>query len=518
LALVGVLRSPLGGLTDRQIYDLHGDKLLNYREANRLSDKKFPESLTALYAKLAALHDDIRTLPVGAAVTHVFANLPVKLLAACGFHGEQAVANLEKLRQQAELLGHEGATTLKAAIHQLQQRVLDVKEEGESVLAEENLDAVRIMSIHKAKGLEFPMVILAGCQAGTDGRHSADGEALFDWSSGLTGLRVGSICDLAGLYLGEKSRLRSEAEQKRVLYVAMTRAREHLVLSCAPSGRRAGGSFVAMLDECMGEAIVGADKSQSITVGAGKLDLELIAQTLSAPSRGKNPRKRSGKKPNWQPFVDLWQRRRAAYDKAKLIQPFITPTSLKRQVESEAIERSGRARYSRDTALVVGDLAHRFLLNCEFGAAESFDAQLQDFIERTLAQDSQPNHSAIATEIKEIFHGFPRSKVYAGIAGARILGREVPLLMPWNGQIMEGVIDVIYEKNGLLYLADYKTDRIARSELREAATPYRQQAEIYCEAARRSLKRDVAGFQLIFLRLGEALELMQDKNQELKLF
>ena len=33
--------------------------------------------------------------------------------------------------------------------------------------------------------------------------------------------------------------------------------------------------------------------------------------------------------------------------------------------------------------------------------------------------------------------------------------------MPWNGQIMEGVIDLIYEKNGLLYLADYKTDRIA---------------------------------------------------------
>ena len=49
---------------------------------------------------------------------------------------------LEKLRQQAELLGREGLTTLKEAIRQLQQRVLDVKEEGESVLAEENLDAV----------------------------------------------------------------------------------------------------------------------------------------------------------------------------------------------------------------------------------------------------------------------------------------------------------------------------------------------------------------------------------------
>ena len=48
--------------------------------------------------------------------------------------------------------------------------MLDVKDEGESVLAEENLDAVRIMSIHKAKGLEFPIVILAGCQTGIEGR------------------------------------------------------------------------------------------------------------------------------------------------------------------------------------------------------------------------------------------------------------------------------------------------------------------------------------------------------------
>ena len=153
----------------------------------------------------------------------------MELLAACHFHGEQAVANLAKLRQQAEQLGREGLTTLKAAIRQLEQRVLDVKDEGESVLAEENFDAVRIMSIHKAKGLEFPIVILAGCQTGTEGRHSAEAESTFDWSTGLTGTRVGQTADLAGLYIAEKNRLRNLEEQKRLLYVAMTRAREHLV-------------------------------------------------------------------------------------------------------------------------------------------------------------------------------------------------------------------------------------------------------------------------------------------------
>ena len=71
---------------------------------------------------------------------------------------------------------------------------------------------------------------------------------------------------------------------------------------------------------------------------------------------------------------------------------------------------------------------------------------------------------------------------------------------------MEGVIDLIYEKDGLLYLADYKTERIEKKDLLQAAENYRHQVQIYSEASRLSLKREVAGFKLIFLRLGEALQ------------
>ena len=519
LALVGVLRSPLGGLTDRQIYHLHRERLLDYREANQLKqldDKSFPSTLNDLYSKLAALHQEIGLMPVGAAVTHVFATLPVKLLAAWSFNGEQAVANLEKLRQQAELLGREGLTTLKAAIHQLQQRVLETKEEGESVLAEENLDAVRIMSIHKAKGLEFPIVVLAGCQTGTDGRRGGDAEALFDWSSGLTGLRVGQSCDLAGLYIAEKSRRRAEEEQKRVLYVAMTRAREHLIISCAPSGRRSGGSFVSMIDSALNSDVDTAETSQSIRAGAGKVELRILTQTLTAPGKSKSKSKPSKKKPDWQPFADTWARRRTAFDKAIRTAPFITPTLLKRQEEitSEAGAPSIRTPYPRTTALLVGELAHRFLQNCQFTTdAKIFDAQLQDFIERVIPADSQPDRAAIVVQLREIFHRFQGSKAYVELAGAHILGREVPLLLPWNGQIMEGVIDLMYEKNGLLYLADYKTDRIQKDEFAQAIERYRQQAEIYSQAARRSLRRDVASFKLIFLRLGEAVDIGLTRGQ-----
>ena len=444
----------------------------------------------------------------------------MELLAACHFHGEQAVANLAKLRRQAEQLGREGLTTLKQAIRQLEQRVLDVKDEGESVLAEENLDAVRIMSIHKAKGLEFPIVILAGCQTGTEGRHSAEAESIFDWSTGLTGLRIGQTADLAGVYIAEKNRLRNAEEQKRLLYVAMTRAREHLVISCAPANRRSRGSFQAMLDTTLGDSIAAAESSTRVALGKGMVDIEVVSQSLSPPSHALAKTKLSKKKPNWKPYVDGWARRTAIYEKAQQSTPFITPTLLKRQEEAstEAGDRLTIQPPRKTPALLVGDLTHRFLQTWQFGGeTANLDKQLRSFIDGALP-DFVSHRAKIETELNEILDNYFRSKVYGELAGAKILGREVPLIMPWQDQIMEGVIDLIYEKNGLLYLADYKTDRIKRNELRIGAERYRQQAEIYIEAARKGLGRQVAAFKLIFLRLGESIDVGTQANEELTLF
>jgi ATP-dependent helicase/nuclease subunit A len=518
LALVGVLRSPLGGLNDQTIYQLHRENLIDYREVKRLKDKNFPPTLAELYQRLARLHEETPKLPVGAAVSHIFASLPLKTLAACTFHGEQAVANLEKLRQQAELLGKEGLTTLKEAIHQLQQRVLDVKEEGESALAEENLDAVRIMSIHKAKGLEFPIVILAGCQAGTDGRHAVSAEALFDWSTGLTGVRVGRTSDLAGLYIAEKARLRAKEEQKRVFYVAMTRAREHLILSCAPTRRRSNGSFMSMLDEPFHDNIATATGSRNVVVGSGIVELRVVSESLSAPGRAKGHHRKPATKPNWEPYVNAWARRRNTYETTIEKPVFITPTLLKRQEEemAEAARQRTSLSYSRTPSMVIGELAHRFLESWDFAeSVENSSDRIESLLDQWLPSKLRQEQAQIHADLAEILKRFFGSKIYGELATSQILGREVPLLMPWDGQIMEGVIDLVYEHNGMLYLADYKTDRIAREELTQGAERYRRQAHIYSRAARQSLQREVAAFKVIFLRLGEAVSVSPDAKKEI---
>jgi ATP-dependent helicase/nuclease subunit A len=517
LALVGVLRSPLGGLTDQNIYELHCANLLDYRRAERLASTGAPRALPDLYRTLAKLHEECRRLPVAEAVSRIFTALPLKPLAACHYHGEQAVANIEKLRQQAALLSREDvAMTFKQVIRQLEERVLEIKEEGESVLAEENADAVRIMSIHKSKGLEFPIVVLAGCHAGIGSRPGRCAEALFDWSTGLTGISVGPFTNLAGLYIGEKNRRRTEDEQKRIFYVAMTRARERLVLSSGPAARRSSGNFISMLDEVVESEIGSAGESTVLAVGPGKLHIEIVNTSLTAPGRTKSTPKVPEKERNWQPYVELWGKRRQQYQAALAEPVFVTPTLLKRQQEPiPEVELIQRQSQQPAPALLIGELSHRFLEYWDFKDRHDFRARLDPFLTDCLPREFKKHAARIRRELATILERFANSDIYAELAGARILAREAPLLMPWGDSVMEGVIDLIYERNGLLYLADYKTDSVAAGDLRGAAERYRQQAEIYSQAARQSLKREVAAFKLIFLRLGETVEIDISPNKEL---
>jgi ATP-dependent helicase/nuclease subunit A len=511
LALVGVLRSPLGGLTDAGIYELHRLRLLDFRVAERFTGKnqKPLANVKELYEILGKLHREIRSLPVGEAIARVFDALPVRLLAAGSFHGEQAVANLEKLRYQAEVMGREGLSTFKEVITRLGSRVLEIKEEAESALAEENLDAIRILSIHKSKGLEFPVVVLAGCHAAPQQAGAKEPAVLQDWSTGLAGLRTESYLSLAGLYIEEKERRREHEEQKRVLYVAMTRAREHLMISCAPTERKSPGSYLSMLEETLGEEIAAGQTARVLAAGEGTIELQVVEESLSPPGRAQRVAQEIPLQIDWPSYAQLWQRRARECETALKTDVFLTPTLLKRREAelSESLSERKKVLMSSELPLLIGELAHRFMEQWNFGDDPAeFRASLEPFLNRWIAPDQQAHRERLESELEEILASFFASNAYRELSAAQILGREVPLLIPWDGGIMEGVIDLLYEKDGRVFLADYKTDRVERKDLAQAASRYHHQAEIYSEAARRVLKKDIAGFKLIFLRLGEAVE------------
>jgi len=334
----------------------------------------------------------------------------------------------------------------------------------------------------------------------------------------LTGIRVGPFTDLAGLYITEKNRRRAKEEQKRVLYVAMTRPREHLIISCGPGAQRSTGSFQDILDEALNDQIGAAAQSTVLDIGQGKVEIEIVEASLTAPGRAKAEKTIAEKKRDWRPYLEAWEGRRKVYEAALETPVFVTPTLLKQQEENlvEAAPKAHPLARGRTPAMLVGELTHRLLESWDFmGGKENFAERRETLLDQWLPEEFRRDRALIEADITEIFTSFLGSEIYAELATSQILGREVPLLIPWNGQIMEGVIDLIYERDGLLYLADYKTDRIDRSGLAQAAQQYYRQAEAYSRAARQSLSREIEAFKIIFLRLGEAIRIVPDARKEI---
>ena len=109
--------------------------------------------------------------------------------------------------------------------------------------------------------------------------------------------------------------------------------------------------------------------------------------------------------------------------------------------------------------------------------------------------------------LQEIFTTFGASEPYARLKFADILGREVPFIMPWgHGQVMEGIIDVICRLDGVIWIADYKTDDVPAEDVQARADRYRSQADSYSRAVASSLGLPSLSFQFIFLRPGVAVD------------
>ena len=183
-------------------------------------------------------------LPVEALLERAITETGYDLAVLARAGGERRLANLRKLMRLARDYEHAEGRDLRGFLAFAATQDLAQAREGEAALESEGLDAVRLMTIHRAKGLEFPVVCVAdlGRQgAGGRPRLLLGGERSDDERSARGGMTVG--LRLAALGGGEAvpalayERLAAEEdradaeEERRLLYVAMTRARERLIVS-----------------------------------------------------------------------------------------------------------------------------------------------------------------------------------------------------------------------------------------------------------------------------------------------
>ncbi len=152
--------------------------------------------------------------------------------------------------------------------------------------------------------------------------------------------------------------------------------------------------------------------------------------------------------------------------------------------------------------------AHAVLEQWDFTRPRSeISTVIEQTIRRTVAQDHPQLMADVTEDLTALFENFLSSEPYKRLQRATVLGREVPFVMPLGeGQMMEGVIDLIYRLDDRIWIADYKTDDVAAADVQTRADRYRSQADSYTRAVASSLGLSSLSFQFIFLRPGVAID------------
>ncbi|MGD9157891.1 MAG: UvrD-helicase domain-containing protein [Desulfobacteraceae bacterium] len=253
ISLLGCLRGQIFGLNDPEIFDLFYDKK---SPAEGLNNSGIP-----YIKKIKRQLESWRLLSTRLPITELIRTIISQrsLVASCSAQpgGEQCLQNMEKLIDIARRFQNEENGSLQEFVRYCLEMADRDEEEGEAVLASGENSAISLMTIHAAKGLEFPMVILPQLDRRflhypVPGRplrlYMSERDESFDWNRQEGEIPVWPVEIQSFKYrkkpgpiahlLMNRNRLEETAENRRVFYVGCTRTENHLVLIGADSAKK----------------------------------------------------------------------------------------------------------------------------------------------------------------------------------------------------------------------------------------------------------------------------------------
>lgn len=452
------------------------------------------------------------------------------LMAACAVlpDAERKNTNLCQLYEYARRFEQDGSRGLFRFLAWLRR----LEERGMEPAAPAAGDAVQIMSIHKSKGLEFPVVFLAdNARRWANDRRP---QVLCHERLGL-GMRITDAArgvdfpTLAWRAISRAEQLEELSEQERVLYVGMTRARERLIMTCVQAdARRALDRMEAGTDGPIAPRVLaGAQDAAAWLMRAAAADAgRTIRLRLVPPEEAeRRPEPEEAALPEAGPALVRQLEERLAWtyphEGSVALPSKLTATGVKRLVneqdpEARELESVGRIRERRFRVPELGREAEP-LTGAERGVAAHLVMQYIDLHEtggedairaeigRMRRQGFLDERQAQAVDPRDIL-AFFRSDIGRRVLGADRVMRELrfSLLCPaqkWfpgapAGEeiLLQGVVDCCIEEGGALTVIDFKTDAAVRPEL------YTGQLEAYAEAMERITKKPVRGAVLWYLR------------------
>ena len=500
--------------------------------------------------------------------------------------GAQRQANLNVLLERAAGYGkssYSGLFNFLRYIERLKKFDEDFAE-GAASLDNENL--VRIMSIHKSKGLEFPIVILAGAHKSIN-FMDATAPVLVDQNLGIAvdyvdlERRTKTPTIIKGA-MARRIVRESIAEEERLLYVAMTRAREKLIITgvvkdadktldkyrgsakqLAADGMLSfadSENIKNYLDMIMPVCLMDSDKlkgSFKVMVDAGENSWADAFESEEMSDENKKAVADKGlmsqteisagyplldELPEYVPADNAAGRMKLTVSQLKAMQAeddseenAYMDDSVKEAFEKEAYDEQAADNGNRDgqtdsetiaepsnsiipkfisgeevklAANERGSAYHRFMECLDYSVSVNLYGVKAD-INRML-ETGKMNELQVKSVNPWDINTFVQSDIGRRVANAMNNGsvrREQPFVFEYEGQLIQGIIDLYFEEGGELVLVDYKTDRVMKNEAgeKELVKRYAIQLDYYAKALTQLTGKKVKEKIIYSFALGKGL-------------
>ena len=546
IPMTAVLKSPIVGLDDEEMAEIR-IKDTDKSFAGLVIDEMEAAEEGKLY-EFNKLYCDIRKLvkdtPVHELIQVILDRTGFGRYAAAMPAGERRKLNLEMLVQRAvayENTSYKGLFHFIRYIDQLHKYEVDF---GEAETVGENEDVVRIMTIHKSKGLEFPVVFVCGTGRKFNQRDTSDNLVLH------TSLGIG-LNEISGSpKVKRKSLVRSEiantiklenlGEELRVLYVALTRAKEKLILTgCIsdaaktlqgyegnviqgmPVSFKQRAQATRYLDWIIPAMLSYPDKYDIDFVSADEL-AERQAEDMASLDIDRTLIEKRIETSSDELISSLTERfsfeykyktqmdKKSKYSVSELKHDSMVEIydSISKEAEIPEFLLEEKESYipcfmSNADAMMAkddtnpgakrGTAIHRVMECLDFKAILDIDcsneAQMELFVDNQIIQMQSKrliSEDMVGLVPNHMIKDFIKTPIAMRMAKADkkgMLFKEKPFVMDYEGVLLQGIIDVFWMEDDKIMLLDYKTDRVNNSQ--ELVARYKKQLDLYADALSR---------------------------------